>query len=157
MLCLCLAFLRNVPFESSVQTLYRRGDLIKPAGDVRRSTMVLDFMDYRRLLWPAGRGIIFVRLWKLMRVSRTRTTPVKLIDLTSECHACSPLLWYLCATTVPRIYRVCWYLLSGRDKLPGFHWLRAFRLRPTSKVRQKYTRLCDSSPKAVHLNGCISI
>lgn len=70
----------------------RRRDLIKQGGDVKRSTMVLDFMDYRRLLWPAGRGIILVSLFNLMRVSRTRTTPVKLIDLTSECHVCNPLV-----------------------------------------------------------------
>ena len=129
------------------------GDLIKQGGDVKRSTTVLDFMDYWRLLWPAGRGIILFSLFKLMRVSRTQTTPVKLTDLTSECHACNPLVWYLCAVPVPSSLS---YVLVFA-KLPGFHWLYAFKFRSTSKVRQKYTWPCDSSAWAVHLTGSISI
>lgn len=75
----------------------RQDDLIKQGRDVKKSTTVLDFMDYWRLLRPAGRGIILVSLLNWMRVSGTGVSRVKVIGLTSEYHVCNPLVWYLCA------------------------------------------------------------
>lgn len=46
--CSALEFLQEgfVPSVSSVQTVDRQGDLIKLGRDVKKSTTVLDFMDY---------------------------------------------------------------------------------------------------------------
>ena len=97
----------------------------KEGRDVKKSTTVLDVMDYWRLLRPAGRGIILVSLLNWMRVSRTGATGVKVIGLTSEYHACNPLAWYLSAGLCTTVYLSCLYLLSRDDKLPAFHWSRA--------------------------------
>lgn len=80
--------------------------------DVKKSTTALDFMDYWRLLRPAGGGIILVSLLNWMRVSGTGAPRVKVIGLTSEYHVCNPLVWYLRAA----VY------LGADDKLPAFRW-----------------------------------
>lgn len=126
----CISCLFLVPellregFVSSDRQTDRQSDLIKQARDVKKSTTVLDFMDYWRLLRPAGRGIILVSLLNWMRVSGTGVSRVKVIGLTSEYHVCNPLVWYLCALLRLRgaLYLSCLYLFSRDDKLPGFHW-----------------------------------
>lgn len=97
-----LEFLQEslVPSVSSVQTVEMQGNQIKQGKNVKKSTTVLQYMDYWHILKPAGRDITLVSLLNWMRVSRTGASRVKVIGLTSEYHVCNPLVQYLCSLLV---------------------------------------------------------
>lgn len=95
----------------------RQDDPMNPDGDVKKTTAVVDFVDYLRLLRPAVRGIILVSLLNCTRVSETGMSLVKVIGLTSEKRACNPLVCYLCWA----VYLCSLCLLCRDDKLPVFN------------------------------------